>query len=59
MYVFYNAQIDSERFFICEQKKKGENPEKDYDSAVWKAAETKRGKIPNWGKNRGKVTSLL
>ena len=40
MYVFYNAQIDSERFFICEQKKKGENPEKDYDSAVWKAAET-------------------
>ena len=27
-----------EGFFICEQKKKGGNPEKDYDSAVLKAA---------------------
>ena len=30
--------IASERFFISEQKKKGGNPEEDYDSAVWKAA---------------------
>ena len=35
--MFYNAQIASEGFFICEQKKKDGNPEKDYDSAVLKA----------------------
>ena len=50
--------IASERFFIREQKKKGGNPEKDYDSAVWKVALTKKSRIPYWGKNWGKVTSF-
>ena len=40
------------------QKKEGGNPEKDYDSAVSKAAQTKKSQIPYWGKNRGKVTSF-
>ena len=32
--MFYNGQSPSERFFIREQKKRGGNPGKDYDSAV-------------------------
>ena len=43
--------IASEIFFTCEEKKKGGNPEKDYDSAGWKAAQTKKSKIPYWGKS--------
>ena len=35
--MFYNAPIANEGFFICEQKKKDGNPEKDYNSALLKA----------------------